>query len=186
MSDETNDDLTEPVPETGLEPGRPLWRREDLLGWAVVAVLLVAVGVLGYLTWDRARTEDAPTVADAPTEVAVTTARDFFTLDHRTIEEDMERVLASATGEFEQQYEKQSADLRKAVESKKLVLTAGVTDNGTAVEYLGEDEAWVLVSVDVRTEADGTAGEDTRYRTRLVLTRSDDDTWRVSRFEQVG
>lgn len=174
--------------ETGsLAPPSVTWR--PVAAWAVVAVLAIAVAVVGYLTWDRTREAEPASFDDAPVEVAAASARDFFTLDHRTIEDDMERVLATATGEFQDQYEKQSAELRKTVQNKRLVLTATVPDEGTAVEYLGEDAAWVLVSVDVRTESDGTPAEDTRYRTRLVLTRSDeggDDEWLVSRFEQVG
>ena len=97
----------------------------------------------------------------------------------------MDKVRSRATGEFEEQYEKQSADLRKAVQQKKLVLTARVPDDGAAVEYLGKDSAWVLVSVDVHTESAGSSPEDSRYRTRVVLDKDGDD-WLVSRLERVG
>ena len=81
--------------------------------------------------------------------------------------------------------EARTADLRKAVQQKKLVLTARVPDDGAAVEYLGKDSAWVLVSVDVHTESAGSSPEDSRYRTRVVLDKDGDD-WLVSRLERVG
>ena len=74
---------------------------------------------------------------------------------------------------------------RKAVEDKKLVLTARVPDDGAAVEYLGKDSVWVLVSVDVHTESAGAAAQDSRYRTRVVLDKAG-DRWLVSRLERVG
>jgi Mce-associated membrane protein len=153
--------------------------------WVVAVVALActvgfAVAALGAWRERQARDLDR-----APVDVAEDVSRDFFSLDHRTLKADMDKVLSRATGEFEAQYQKQSAGLRKAVQQKKLVLTARVPDDGAAVEYLGEDSAWVLVSVDVHTESAGASPEDSRYRTRVVLDKSG-DRWLVSRLERVG
>ena len=156
-----------------------------MVTWLVALVSLACVVGFGRAAWGEWQDRQGADLDRAPVEVAEKVARDFFSLDHRTLEKDMDKVRSRATGEFEAQYEKQSADLRKAVEQKKLVLTARVPDDGSAVEYLGEDSAWVLVSVDVHTESASAAPQDSRYRTRVVLDRDGDD-WLVSRLERVG
>ena len=160
-------------------------KRSALVTWVVALVALACVvgfAVAAYGAWQDRQAAD---LDRAPVDVAEGVARDFFSLDHRTLKADMDKVLAHATGEFEAQYEKQSADLRRAVQQKKLVLTARVPDDGAAVEYLGKDSAWVLVSVDVHTESAGSSPEDSRYRTRVVLDKQG-DRWLVSRLERVG
>ena len=160
-------------------------KRSVVVTWVVAVVALactVGFAVASYAQW---RDRHARDLDRAPVDVAEGVARDFFSLDHRTLKADMDKVLSRATGEFEAQYEKQSADLRKAVQQKKLVLTARVPDDGAAVEYLGRDSAWVLVSVDVHTESAGASPQDSRYRTRVVLDK-DGGRWLVSRFERVG
>jgi len=163
----------------------PAALRRALGAWLLVAALVVAVVVVGLATLDRTRDDEPAGLADVPVEVAQDAARTFFTLDHRTLDEDIDRVLAMASGDFLEQYESQSADLRETVAEKRLVITATLPETGTAVEHVGDGEVWVLVPVDVRTEQDGGEPDDVRYRTRVVLTRGDDG-WLVSRLEQVG
>jgi hypothetical protein len=160
-------------------------KRSALVTWVVALVALVCIvgfAVAAVVAW---RDRHAGGLDQAPVDVAEDVSRDFFSLDHRTLAADMDKVRSRATGEFEAQYEKQSAGLRRAVQQKKLVLTARVPDDGAAVEYLGEDSAWVLVSVDVHTESAGSSPEDSRYRTRVVLDKQG-DRWLVSRLERVG
>jgi len=153
--------------------------------WLVPAVLVALIAVVAVLSVQRWQDRTAARLEDAPASVGEAAARDFFTLDHRTIDEDIARVRASATGEFAAQYEEQAAELQQSVREKQLVLTATVPESGTALEYLGDDQAWVLVSVDVHTVGAGGVSDDGRYRTRVVLERVD-DRWLVSRLEQVG
>ncbi len=160
-------------------------RRSVLVTWVVGVVTLVCAAGFAVATVAAWRDREARSLDRAPVDVAEEVARDFFSLDHRTLADDMDKVLSRATGEFEAQYEKQSADLRRAVRQKKLVLTARVPDDGAAVEHLGKDSAWVLVSVDVHTESAGATAQDSRYRTRVVLDH-DGDRWLVSRLERVG
>lgn len=160
-------------------------RRTALVTWVVAVVALACVVGFGWAAWGAWQDRHVQDLDRAPVEAAENVSRAFFSLDHRTLKEDMDKVLAQSTGEFEQQYEKQSADLRKAVQQKKLVLTARVPEDGAAVEYIGKDSVWVLVSVDVHTESAGAAPQDSRYRTRVVLDK-DGDRWLASRLERVG
>lgn len=175
-------DTETPEARSGLAVDLP---RGPILQWALALLLAIVLVVLVVLTVQNAKGEDPPGLTDAPVDVGEEAAEQFFTLDHRSLDDDIDAMLAMATGDFEAQYEKQSAALRRAVASKKLVLTASVPESGAAVEYFTDREAWVLVSVDVHTESGGDAVDDTRYRTRVVLTRTG-GRWLVSRLEQVG
>lgn len=167
------------------EAATPTTHRGALIAWVGVALLVAAVVVVGLAVLDRSRDDAAADLGEVPVEVAEVAARNFFTLSHRTLDDDIERVLATATGDFRRQYESQSADLAETVTSKRLVITATVPQTGTAVEHVDADEVWVLVPVDVRTEQDGAPTDDVRYRTRVVLS-STDAGWLISRLEQVG
>lgn len=180
MTDEP-DQPDQPTPRARVAP--PL--DGDLVRWVLAGVLVVGIALLSGVTALRWIGDDDPRLDDAPVSVGEEAAQQFFSLDHRTLDEDIDEVLSSATGDFEQQYEKESADLRKAVVDQRLVLTATVPESGAAVEYLGDDEAWILVSVDVHTESRGGTPQDSRYRTRVVLEKTD-DRWLVARLEQVG
>ncbi|CAB4734705.1 MAG: hypothetical protein F2667_14750 [Actinobacteria bacterium] len=156
-----------------------------LASWLLPAVLVVVLAAL-VATSARLWSERGDDGLDAgAVAVARQAATNFFSLDHRHIDDDVQRMLDLATGDFADSYDEQSAALRTAVVDKQLVVTASLPEGGTATEYLGGDTAQVLVAVDVRTRARGGAVEDTRYRTRVVLTRVDDG-WLVSGFEQVG
>ncbi|KAA1421917.1 hypothetical protein F0U44_06525 [Nocardioides humilatus] len=175
----------EPVIEKDEAPLKVELAKGPVVQWAVALVLVVALVVLVVLTVQHAQGDEPPGLTDAPVDVGEHAAEQFFTLDHRSLDDDIEAMLAMATGDFEAQYEKQSAALRRAVASKKLVLSASVPESGTAVEYFTDREAWVLVAVDVHTESGGEAIDDTRYRTRVVLSKVGGH-WLVSRLEQVG
>ncbi|HSV41341.1 MAG TPA: hypothetical protein VLI04_21440 [Nocardioidaceae bacterium] len=146
----------------------------------VLAALLVVLLATAAVLWLRDRRDvDSGMVA-----VATEEARNFFSLDYRTADEDVDRVLALATGDFAEQYAAKRDEVVAGVEKAKLVVTASVPEEGTAVEYAAEDSGQVLVAVDVSSRSTSGA-EDVRYRTRIVLTKVD-GRWLVSDLEQVG
>ena len=126
------------------------------------------------------------TAKPGPVEpIANQAAINFFSLDYRHIEADLDRVLSMATGEFEKAYRAKAPDLQEQVVTKKLVLTAAVPTDGTALEFSSGGAAHVLVAVDVHTEDAAGAAEDAPYRVRVKLQRVD-DAWLISDIEQVG
>ena len=159
--------------------------RGRILYVLAVLVLLGALVSLLVLTV-RWRGESAgPTLADAPTDRAREAASDFFDLDHRTLADDVDRFLALTAPAFAAEYRRESADLRSAVATRRLTMTPQVPADATALEYLGEDVAQVLVGVDVTTKAADGRSQDTRYRVRVRLERAAGQ-WRVTALEQVG
>ncbi|GAA4116162.1 hypothetical protein GCM10022215_15650 [Nocardioides fonticola] len=159
--------------------------RGRILYLLLVVALLAALATLIVLTVRWRDTTAGPRFAEAPTARAAEAASDFFDLDHRTLDADVDRFLALTTPDFASQYRRESADLRTAVEKRRLTMTPQVPQDATALEYLGTDVAQVLVGVDVTTTAAGGGSQDTRYRVRVRLERSGDQ-WRVSSLEQVG
>lgn len=146
-----------------------------------LAVVLMALLATSAVLWQRQRVG----LDEGAVAVAREQARNFFSLDYRHADADVDRVLSLATGDFKKQYAAKKDEVAAGVEKKKLVVTATIPDDGSAVEYLHQNRAQVLVAVDVTTKAGGGAAEAARYRTRIELTRVD-DSWLVSGVNQVG
>lgn len=151
-----------------------------LLTGGLLLALVALLATSAHLWRDR-RAADDPAGAVTAARLA---ASAFFTLDHRDVEADLDRMLELTTGEFRTSYAEQRDALAAGVEEKGLVVTAEVPESGVAVEFFDGSTAEVLVAVDTTTEAGG-ASEEQRYRTRVSLTRVD-DAWLVSGVEQVG
>ena len=146
----------------------------------LLAALIVLLLATATVLWLRDRRD----VGAGMVAVATQEARNFFSLDYRRADEDVDRVLALATGDFAEQYAAKRDEVVAGVEKAKLVVTATVPEEGTAVEYAAEDRGQVLVAVDVSSRSTSGA-EDARYRTRIELTKVD-GSWLVSDVEQVG
>ena len=157
----------------------------SLLPWlltGVLALALVALVVTATLVWQdrQPRSDD-----DGAIGVAERAVRNFHGLDYREPEESYDRVMELATGKFERQFKELFPELKKELLEKKLTLSADIPDNGSALEYLSEDEAQVLVAVDLTTTATNGQSETRLQRARVVL-RWVDDEWRVSDLQDVG
>lgn len=165
-----------PDPESG--PTRHL-----LVPATLVVVLLALLATSAVLWLRRPGGVDQGALVAARQE-----AVNFFSLDYRHPDQDIDRVLAQATGSFKKQYAAKRSSLRQQIVARKVVLTATVPAEGAALEYLAGDRARVLVAVDVTTKVGGKAGtgsEQTRYRTRVGLHRVG-DTWLINAVNQVG
>src|SRR5689334_2981919 len=141
-----------------------------LRGWLVpivLAVLLAALlGTSAVLHSHQGRDVDPGMLVAARTQ-----ATNFFSLDYRHADADVDRVLALATGSFKKDYASRRTEVVRGVTSKKLVVTAAIPQDGAAVELSDGDHGQVLVAVDVTTGTVGGATTSNRYRTRILLTK---------------
>lgn len=169
----------EPVPFTH-EPKR----RRGVLSWILPGVLLALVAGLVVAIAVAVLDEDDG-IDPAMVVVARQQAINFFSLDYRRADEDVDRVLALATGSFKEEYAARRREIVAGVTEKKLVVTAAIPDDGAAVEFYDRDEARVLVSVDVTTGSGAAEPTENRYRTRVLLERVGGQ-WLVSGLNQVG
>jgi Mce-associated membrane protein len=156
--------------------GRIPWHR--ILRIVLGVALAAFIGTAAWLWWDDRASVDGGAVA-----VARQQAINFFSLDHRHIDDDLDRVLALSTGEFKDQYAKERDRIEKSATKRKVVITANVADDAVALEYQHGDRAQALVAIDA--VAGGKNEPQThRYRVRMNL-RHVDGEWLVSDIKQV-
>ncbi len=126
-------------------------------------------------------------IGDTPAQQAVArarlAARSYFTLDHTTIADDMERFRALGTPAFVEKYDRLMRSLARRVVARELRLEAILPEKGVATEYLSQNVAQLLVSVDVTTSR-GVQSTTAPYRTRVLLQRIDEQ-WLVAGVEEV-
>lgn len=146
----------------------------------VLAVLVLTLLATSYLQRPSGREADAGMLVSARLE-----ATNFFSLDYRHADADVDRVLALATGKFKTEYSSRRKEVIDGVTGKKLVVTASIPEQGVAVELVDGNRGRVLVAVDVTTGTGTGATTENRYRARLLLTRVKGH-WLVSDLNQVG
>jgi Mce-associated membrane protein len=170
---------------TGAPAVRPPARRRLLMGLLVVAlvVALTAAGFFGH-RWQNDRSQQA--AREAALAAAKQTTVNFVSVSAATVDRDLQRISAGATGEFKEQFTRGQPQVRKAivenrVESRGMVLRAGLVsaDRRSAV---------VLVAVDATVKnVKAPEGRVSHYRIQVDLTRdAESGAWLVSRLQFVG
>jgi Mce-associated membrane protein len=162
-------------------PERATWR-VWLVPGVLAVVLLALVAWSTVLVLDRRAADD---LDQGAVEVARQQAKNFFSLDYRHVDEDIDALLELATEEFKAKYAAKKDELVAAIVKNKVVETATVPEDGAAVEYLSGNRAQVLVAVDVTIASGSRGSERTRPRTRIKLSRIGGE-WLVSDIDQVG
>lgn len=146
-----------------------------------LALLLIALLATSAALWlGRSGSIDDGAVVAARQE-----AINFFSLDYKHADRDIARVLQHATGSFKRQYAAQRTALVQQMTANKVVLSATVPTNGAATEYFHGDVARILVAIDVTTTVGAAPPQQSRYRTRVELTRVS-NTWLITAVSQVG
>lgn len=170
-----------PVPMAVASRRRPL----VVVLSALVVLLVVASVVLALVV--RSQRDDRDSLASAR-EAALQAGRQAIVnldaLSAATIDKDLARVVAQATGTFKDQFTKAQSDLKQLVVSRKTVSSGKILSAG--VVRADRDTATVLVAVDrlVKdvTNQDGTTARD-RWKVDLELHGG---RWLVSNLEAVA
>jgi Mce-associated membrane protein len=149
----------------------------------VLAVAVTAATVTGYRWHDQQRLDDAHQQALA---AARQTTVDFVSVSAATVDRDLQRVLADATGDFRDEFKRGEPQVRAAVidnnvDSHSAVLRAGLVSGDI-------DSATVLVAVDATVKnVNAPQGRLSHYRIQVDLTRDHrSGHWLVSRLQFVG
>lgn len=150
--------------------------------WLIGVLSAVLAGLLGGIVWlvvsaepaDEELTAAQHEVADAARAEALA----FLTVDHRTMDVVVERVLDGATGGFREQYESQSRRFTREATRTKATSAGEVVALG--VSELGEDSATVLVAANSTVTNTSTEQPQVRYyRLELGLVR-EGERWLTS------
>jgi Mce-associated membrane protein len=145
-----------------------------VLGLAAAGAVLAAVLLAMKL-------QDAPD-EEARRQEILQAARqqgvNITTLDHRSVEQDLQRVLALSTGNFREEFVAGTKDLTDLVVENKAVSTGEVLEAG--IVTADSDSARVLVVADSTVSNSTTEEQQVRhYRMQLDLVRRG-DRWLTS------
>jgi Mce-associated membrane protein len=155
-----------------------------LLGLGVVAVLAVVIVFAMQLRDTRAEDQRREDILQSARQQGV----NITTLDYRSVDKDLSRVLAQSTGTFRKEFEAGTKDLTDLVVKNKAVSTGEVLAAG--IVTADSDSARVLVVADA-TVANSATGSATaapqvrHYRMQLDMVRSG-NRWLTSTLTFVG
>jgi len=163
----------------------PAGRRRALTGLLVVLLAAALVGAGGYgHRWyaDRATDQARRDAVAAARQAAV----NFVSVSAASVDRDLHRITAGATGDFKDEFTRGQAQVRTAVVENKVqsqgsVLRAGLVSGDRR-------HAVVLVAVDATVQnVKAPDGRPSHYRIQLDLVRDrDSGDWLVSRLQFVG
>ncbi|SCL27629.1 Mce-associated membrane protein [Micromonospora pallida] len=167
------------------DPDGPAGRNRLRVGLLVVllAAALAGAGVTGHRWYVDRATDQARQAALA---AAKQTAVNFVSVSAASVDRDLQRVTAGATGDFKEEFTRGQAQVRAAVvenrvESHGSVLRAGLVSGDRR-------RAVVLVAVDATVKnVKVPDGRPSHYRIQMDLVRDGDSgRWLVSRLQFVG
>lgn len=129
-------------------------RLATLVGLAIVVALVALCGWLGVQAY-QAHNQSAARALFL--QVGRQAALNLTTIDYQHVDEDLKRILDSATGEFYDDFEKRSAPFKDVVTKAQSKSVGTITE--AALESVTGDEAQVMVAVAVKSTSKATPGE---------------------------
>lgn len=166
------------------DPGTP-GRRRALVALLVVllAAALAGAGVYGHRWYvDRATDQARQDAVAAARQASV----NFVSVSAASVDRDLQRIVAGATGDFKEEFTRGQAQVRTAVvenkvESHGTVLRAGLVSGDRR-------RAVVLVAVDATVKnVKAPDGRPSHYRIQVDLVRDrDSGDWLVAKLQFVG
>jgi Mce-associated membrane protein len=168
--------------KAGREPGsrRAVWVTR-VTALALVAAL-TATGLLARQWYDQRQLDTARQQALAAARQEVT---DFVSISASTVDSDLARIAAGASGDFKDEFTRDMPQVRAAVvqnkvDSKGTVLRAAVVSSD-------RHTATVLVAVDATVKnASAPDGRLSHYRIQVSVTRDGSGRWLISALQFVG
>ena len=175
--DEDGEDL---VPVVTKPPMSPV-RLALIAGLVAVMALSGLIGWLGYRAYEaRQATERHNLFLQVGRQGAV----NLTTIDFEHVDEDVTRILDSATGTFYDEFQQRSQPFAEVVKQVKSKSVGNVTEAG--VESETSNEAQVLVAVTVNTSVAGQPDQAPRaWRMRILVQEVGEDDAKVANVEFV-
>jgi Mce-associated membrane protein len=165
VDDEVDDASEDAAP---VELSRSHLRLAAIVTSAVVVALAVTVGWLGFQTYQSHQTEKQRQLF---LQVGRQCALNLTTIDWQHAEDDVQRVLDSATGQFYDQFSKRKQPFIEVLKKAQSKSVGTITEAG--VESASDDKAQVLVAVSIKTTNLGAAEEAPReWRMRISVEKS--------------
>ncbi|TCK01289.1 hypothetical protein [Nocardia alba] len=162
-----------------------LARLGQLIGLAAAAVLVLALVVGATFTALAARSGSQDDDLRAQyTQTARQAVINLTTIRADSAKEDIDRILAVASGEFKNEFDGRVNPFMDVVKQAKVVSTGEVVESG--IESVDENSAKVLVAAKQMVSNTGSAEPQARqYRFRITVSKGDSGMT-VSKVEFVG
>jgi len=156
----------------------------------VVTLVLtgLVVALAAALVWIRIDLAAARTAAEereAAMRAAAMHAVSLLSLNHKTVDEDIRRIIATSTGEARQTHERHAPEMRRAALAAKVVQTGVIRAVGLVSMNAELDTAEVLVVADAVNRFEDTKPrfEERYYRWTMRVSKVG-GAWLVSKAEQ--
>ena len=137
-------------------------------GFAAMAIAVLLTGS-GFMAWQHHRASEHRRQVAEFAAAARQGVVNLMSIDYKSADESVRRVLDGSTGKFRTNFEDSADDFMRALRDEKIVTTATVND--AAVESMSGDSAVVLVSATSRREGPQAPKDQQDPRVwRVVLT----------------
>ncbi|MCP9270758.1 tetratricopeptide repeat protein [Mycolicibacterium arenosum] len=171
------------MPAEPKAPRKPL----SVVAWALIAGLIVLLGLsaaVGWLGWTAYQDRQAQEKRNLFLQVGRQGAVNLTTIDFAHVDDDVKRILDSATGSFYDEFQGRSQPFTQVVKQVKSRSVGNVTEAG--VESQTDTEAQVLVAVTVNTTVEGQPDQAPRaWRMRILVQETGEDEAKVANVEFV-
>ena len=161
---------------------------------ALIAGLVAVLALSGLVGWLGYRAHQAQQAKDQRAlflQVGRQGAVNLTTIDFEHVDDDVKRILDSATGSFYDEFQQRSQPFAEVVKQVKSKSVGTVTEAGLEVPDAGQGsnvptEAQVLVAVTVNTSVVGQPEQSPRaWRMRILVQQDADGQAKVSNVEFV-
>ena len=173
----------EDYPELDAEDTAPRMSHVRLATIVGLVVVLALGGLVGWLSFRAYQSHQLDTQRKVFLQVGRQGALNLTTIDYQHVDDDVKRILDSATGKFYDDFQQRSQPFTDVVKQVKSKSVGTVTEAG--LESESNDEAQVLVAVAVNTTVEGQPEQQPRaWRMRILVQKVGEDT-KVSNVEFV-
>ncbi|MHA7662715.1 mammalian cell entry protein [Mycolicibacterium sp. HS_4_1] len=153
----------------------------------LVAMLIVGsslTGLLAWFSWQDRQGRHTTTRNNLYIEVGKQAALNLTTISYRDVDAQVQRILASSTGSFHDDFQQRATPFVDVVKKAQSQSIGTVTAAG--LESVDGDQARVLVAVSVTTTIGTGPQQDPRgWRMRIDVTRDGQEGIKVSNVEFV-
>jgi Mce-associated membrane protein len=154
-----------------------------LAGIVGLVVVLALGGLVGWLGFRAYQSHQLDTQRKVFLQVGRQGALNLTTIDFQHVDDDVKRILDSATGTFFDDFQQRAQPFTEVVKQVKSKSVGTVTEAG--LESESANEAQVLVAVAVNTTVEGQPNQQPRaWRMRILVQKVGEDT-KVSNVEFV-
>jgi Mce-associated membrane protein len=146
-------------------------RLAAMVGLSIVVALAATVGWLGFRAY---QSHQAQAQRQLFLQVGRQCALNLTTIDWQHAENDVQRVLDSATGQFYDQFSKRKQPFIEVIKKAQSKSVGTITEAG--LESDSGDNAQVLVAVSIKTSNLGAEDQQPReWRMRISVEKSGDE-----------